>query len=104
MLIRTVRMTFKHDEVENFLKLFEASKDKIRNFEGCSHLELLKDYNTPNILSTYSIWDDEAALDAYRNSKLFAGVWRETKAKFDAKPNAFSSIKFIDVAGGNQSA
>jgi len=104
VLIRTVRMTFKHDEVENFLELFEVSKNKIRNFEGCSHLELLKDYNMPNVFSTYSIWEDEAALDAYRNSKLFAGVWRETKSKFDAKPIAFSSMKYIEVNGGNQSA
>jgi quinol monooxygenase YgiN len=104
MLLRTVRMTFKQEEVENFLALFEDSKNKIRNFKGCSHLELLKDYNLPNVFSTYSIWEDEAALDAYRNSKLFAGVWRETKAKFDAKPVAFSSMKFIEVAGGNHSA
>ncbi len=104
MLIRTVRMTFKLEEVENFLTLFEASKNKIRNFEGCSHLELLKDYTLPNVFSTYSIWEDEAALNAYRNSKLFAGVWRETKSKFDAKPIAFSSIKFIEVIGENQSA
>jgi len=104
MLIRTVRMTFKLEEVENFLTLFEASKNKIRNFEGCSHLELLKDYTLPNVFSIYSIWEDEAALNAYRNSKLFAGVWRETKSKFDAKPIAFSSIKFIEVIGENQSA
>ena len=104
MLIRTVRMTFKLEEVENFLTLFEASKNKIRNFEGCSHLELLKDSTLPNVFSIYSIWEDEAALNAYRNSKLFAGVWRETKSKFDAKPIAFSSIKFIEVIGENQSA
>lgn len=104
MLIRTVRMTFKHDEVENFLKLFNASKNKIRNFEGCTHLELLKDYNAPNVFSTYSIWENELALDAYRNSKLFSEIWRATKAKFDAKPIAFSSKKFIEVIGENHSA
>ena len=99
MLIRTVRMTFRAEEVDNFLALFEASKNKIRKFEGCQHLELLKDYNQSNIFSTYSIWESEAALNDYRNSALFAEVWRETKAKFEAKPIAFSSKKFIEVEG-----
>lgn len=97
-------MTFKHNEVENFLKLFDASKNKIRNFNGCTHLELLKDYDASNVFSTYSIWKDAASLDAYRQSELFGEVWRATKAKFEEKPIAFSSKKFINVVGENHSA
>ena len=90
-------MTFQPEAVEAFLEVFEESKEKIRNFPGCHHLELLKDYTAPNIFSTYSLWDDEAALDAYRHSDLFKSVWAQTKPKFSAKPIAFSSKKYIEV-------
>ena len=52
MLIRIVKMTFKKNEVENFLKVFEASKTKIRNFEGCQHLELWQEKSESDILVT----------------------------------------------------
>lgn len=97
MLIRVVRMTFRPEERNNFLELFDQKKEKIRHFEGCSHLELLEDYNDPNVFSTYSYWQDEVALNAYRHSELFAEVWANTKSKFAAKPVAFSLKKFIQV-------
>lgn len=90
-------MTFREDEVDNFLEVFNDSKRKIKNFEGCQHLELLKDYHQPNIFSTYSIWENDLALDAYRHSELFKEVWKQTKALFKEKPIAFSSEKYIEV-------
>lgn len=97
MLIRIVRMTFREDKVEDFIKLFEATKHRIRHFEGCQHLDLLQDYNQSNIYSTYSIWENEEALNKYRDSALFGEVWKSTKALFAAKAVAFSSRKFIEV-------
>ena len=41
MINRIVKMTFREEELDNFLQVFEASKDKIRNFPGVKHLELL---------------------------------------------------------------
>lgn len=90
-------MTFKEDKVDDFLTVFNESKNKIRSFPGCQHLELLKDYSQPNIFSTYSIWEDDDALNAYRHSELFEGVWANTKALFSDKPMAFSSKKYIEV-------
>lgn len=90
-------MSFKKESVKDFLKVFDESKNKIRNFPGCNHLELLKDYHDPTIFSTYSIWEDDKALDNYRHSELFKGVWAETKALFKDKPQAFSSEKYIEV-------
>lgn len=97
MLIRIVRMTFRPEEVDAFLQLFEETKERIRHFEGCSHLELLKDYNEDNIFSTYSKWENEECMNAYRHSELFKEVWKQTKAKFADKPIAFSSKEFIQV-------
>jgi quinol monooxygenase YgiN len=99
MLIRIVKMTFREDKIDDFLKLFNETKDSIRNFEGCRHLQLLKDYNEKNIFSTYSKWDNEEALNKYRDSALFAQVWANTKKMFSAKPVAFSMKEFINVEG-----
>ncbi len=90
MLIRIVRMTFRPEESQNFLHLFAATSDKVRNFPGCHYLELLQDYDDPHTFSTYSKWTDDKALTTYRESELFHGVWAKTKAMFAAKPIAFS--------------
>ena len=90
-------MTFKEEEVDSFMELFHATKEKIRNFEGCQHLELMQDYNAPNIFITYSYWESEEHLNAYRDSPLFGEVWKATKAKFADKPLAFSSKKVVQV-------
>jgi quinol monooxygenase YgiN len=97
MLIRIVKMTFLDEEVHSFLQLFDESKERIRHFEGCCHLELLRDFNAPNIFSTYSKWESEEALNCYRSSALFGEVWKATKAKFAEKPVAFSLRSFIQV-------
>lgn len=97
MLIRIVRMTFKSENVSDFLVIFESSKNKIRSFDGCRHLELWKDYHAENSFTTYSIWDDEDTLNNYRNSELFKNVWQQTKALFKEKPIAFSNKKHTIV-------
>lgn len=91
MLIRIVRMTFREDKVEDFLEIFHNSKDRIRHFEGCHFLQLLRDLNKPNVFITHSHWDNEQALDKYRHSELFTSTWAVTKVLFADKPLAFSS-------------
>ncbi|MCB0400705.1 MAG: antibiotic biosynthesis monooxygenase [Flavobacteriales bacterium] len=83
-------MTFQPDKVEEFLANFEQNKQLIRNFDGVQHLALLNDKNQPNIYFTYSIWESEAHLEAYRHSDLFQSVWSKTKPLFSAKPEAWS--------------
>ena len=97
MLIRTVRMTFKTDKIDEFLDIFNGSKLKIRGFEGCRHLELWQDHYQENIFTTYSFWDSEEALEQYRESELFRSVWKQTKVLFAEKPRAFSQKKFQEV-------
>ncbi len=83
-------MEFKVDKISLFLANFEANKERIRAFEGCSFLELYQSKTTPEIFFTYSYWESEAALENYRNSKLFQEVWKKTKALFAGKPEAWS--------------
>jgi quinol monooxygenase YgiN len=55
MIIRLVKMSFKPEEVENFLALFETVKTKIRAREGCTHLALWQQKDQPNVMFTYSM-------------------------------------------------
>jgi len=90
MIVRIVQMTFRMEEVENFLKLFDERKELIRGVEGCTHLELWQDAHAPNVYFTYSHWNSEQHLNHYRFSELFKDTWARTKALFDAKPQAWS--------------
>jgi hypothetical protein len=90
MIKRIVKMTFQAGKIEIFKVLFEARKEQIRGFNGCEYLELLQNVNQPNIFFTYSFWNSETDLNAYRDSELFKDTWAKTKVLFDEKPEAWS--------------
>jgi len=90
MIKRIVKMSFEPSKTEEFVAIFKHNWQSIKGFEGCEHVELLQDENTPSIFFTYSIWSSEAHLNAYRNSELFSRVWSETKKLFNDKPQAWS--------------
>ena len=71
MLVRIVKLTFKKENISSFEQIFEATKQDIRNFEGCTFLELYRDNENPKIFFTYSYWENENALENYRNSDFF---------------------------------
>ncbi len=91
MLVRVVKMTFKAEAVKAFKEFFEERKEKIRSFEGCTHLELWQDNIHTNIFFTYSHWQSEAALSHYRNSTFFKDTWQRAKLLFAAKAEAWSA-------------
>lgn len=93
MFVRIVKMGFQDDKIEEFLTNFDVNKEKIRAFEGCEFLELYKDKNNTNIFFTYSYWNSEEALELYRQSDLFKGVWAKTKPLFNMMPEAWSVDK-----------
>jgi len=64
---------------------------KILAREGCFHVELLRTMSPDNIFFTFSLWESEEALNAYRHSELFKGVWPRTKALFAAPAEAWST-------------
>jgi heme-degrading monooxygenase HmoA len=97
MVIRIVRMHFTEAGVEEFLEIFNANKTAIRNFPGCLHLQLLKDFNDPNTYTTLSHWDNEQSLERYRKSELFGSVWGRVKTLFAERSQAFSLEKFIEL-------
>ena len=100
MITRIVRMQFRKGEREAFLAIFNASKHRIRQFEGCQHLSLYNEADLPDVFFTYSIWTSPAHLDAYRNSELFQATWTETKALFADKAQAWS-MEEVETVGAS---
>ena len=98
MFIRIVKMSFHEDKIPVFLEHFHTVKNNIRNFPGNNFLEVYQDKNNPSIIFTYSVWNDEADLEAYRTSELFTEVWAFTKQFFNAKPEAWSVDKLVTLA------
>ncbi len=83
-------MEFNPKDVPVFLANFDRVHNRIRNFPGCIHLKLLQDKKAPEIFFTYSRWESEADLEAYRQSELFRSVWATTKQLFRSKAQAWS--------------
>jgi len=96
-MIRIVKMTFSPDKTNEFQIRFHSLKEKILEFEGCELLELYRDKRDSNIFFTYSYWNCEADLEAYRQSELFKSVWSKVKPLFNDKPQAWSVDKIVSL-------
>ena len=91
-LLRTVRLTFHPERLDAFHALFAETRGRIAAAPGCRSLELWQDVGFPNVLTTVSLWDAAAALDAYRASDLFRETWARTTPLFAAPPVARSHV------------
>lgn len=90
-LQRIVKMTFKEEHCSDFENYFSEIKEQVGGQPGCSGVNLLKDKSGSGIYFTYSIWDNEDSLNAYRHTPLFGQVWPKVKAWFADKPQAWST-------------
>jgi len=92
-MIRVVKLSFKEQHIDEFKQFFESRKERIRNAEGCTHLELWQDNSSPGIFYTYSLWEEVQYLEQYRTSALFHDTWSIVRQWFGEKPEAFSTTK-----------
>jgi|688.fasta_scaffold743394_2 quinol monooxygenase YgiN len=90
MIIRIVKLTLLPEKINDFVDVFNESNETIKQFEGCLSAILVKDMHQENVVFTISEWTDEAALNAYRASAFFEGVWTKAKATFAEKASAWS--------------
>ena len=90
MIKRIVKMTFQPDQADAFEQIFFERKEKIRNFPGCQHLELVREISG-NVFFTISLWEAESDLQNYRHSELFKTTWSKVKQMFKEKPQAWST-------------
>jgi len=88
---RIVKMTFESDKCDEFQTYFTEIKEQIALQEGCLEVKLLKDKDESGIFFTYSVWENQECIDAYRNTELFGQVWPKVKKWFAAKPEAWST-------------
>ena len=97
MITRIVKLTVNPAQKDEFISVFENNKEHIRGFEGCLHVELLQDKKYNNVFFTYSKWEGEENIEAYRKSELFGKVWKKAKATFCATPEAWSVDELFSV-------
>lgn len=97
MITRIVKMSFDPEKTNNFLEIFNSSKDKIRAFPGCLYLSLHQNHHFPNIFYTLSKWESQDHLDFYRQSELFTTTWNATKVLFIDKPEAHSLVNLMEL-------
>ena len=98
MITRVVKLEFQQEQIETFLSHFEQVKWSVATFPGCRGMKLIQDIKNPCVVMTYSIWENETALNQYRDSELFKSVWSYTKTLFAEKPVAFSSKKIQELS------
>jgi len=89
MITRIVQLPIdpKCTEGEAFIRLFDKYKAQIAGAEGCLGVKMLR---SDEHFFTYSRWESEADLNAYRHSTVFEEVWPQTKALFSGKPKAWT--------------
>lgn len=90
MITRIVKLHFQQEQLPSFLAHFETVKHKVSKFAGCHGMKLLQDIHDPCLVMTYSAWENEEALENYRNSELFGTIWPTIKVWFDQKPEAWT--------------
>ncbi len=88
---RIVKMTFELERCDEFQSFFSEIKDQIAAQPGCFSVKLLRDKEDSGVFFTYSVWDEQSSLDAYRQTELFGMVWPKVKNWFTAKPEAWST-------------
>lgn len=96
MIKRIVKLIIKENSVEDFLKVIDRITGDIASYKGCRSLEIHRATDNKNVFFTISEWDDEIALNIYRNSGFFRSNWQELKKHFGNKPEAWSTIVVSD--------
>lgn len=96
MIKRIVKLHIRLEEQEVFKKFFLQSRSTILLFD-CHHVECLQSIEDPATFFTYSHWESVEALNEYRHSDEFAAIWKNTKALFGGRAEAWSTEEVISV-------
>lgn len=90
MIKRIVCMEIHPDRTTEVEKILSENFHKIKSFNGCLHLEILRDKNEPNRFFSYSEWRSIDDLENYRSSEFFGVFWRQLRKNFQAKAKAWT--------------
>lgn len=92
MIRRLVKMTVPPERAGEFERLYAEVRERVLSAPGCRKLELYRDLRDSGIFFTWSLWDDEQAVETYRKSEIYRSVWPRLKALFASKAEAWSVI------------
>lgn len=92
---RIVKLSFQPEKCADFEAKFHEIKEMIRQQEGCREVQMFRSKKEGNIYFTWSLWESENALNAYRDSPFFDGVWQEVKQWFSDRPEAWSTEEIV---------
>lgn len=92
MVTRIVKMTFRRGTEEQFLEIFGQYKQRIRNSDGCTRLQLFRDTHAHNVFFTNSQWLEESYLNKYRDSEVFKELWPKAKSLFEKPAEAWTVL------------
>lgn len=95
MIVRIVELDIDPEKMALANELLREVAPKVRSMPGCSHLEILRGVHNKSRITTYSHWDAESDLNAYRDSETFITFWKSIKPLFQAKARAWSSERLI---------
>lgn len=90
MITRVVCLNFKPERAKEFEDFFGTVRTQIAAFEGCLAFEASQDLKNPACYFTISTWENEDALENYRNSDLFKSTWGRVKPLFSTPAQAWS--------------
>jgi len=95
MITRIVKLPIhpQSNEGKVFVHLFDKYKAQIAGAEGCKSVKMLRG---DEFFFTYSQWESEVHLNAYRYGKVFEEVWPQTKALFSGRPEAWTCEELFD--------
>lgn len=96
MITRIVKLNFQEDKVQDFLNFFDTINHIVNNFPGCYGMKLYQDINAPTTIMTYSHWENEEALNNYRDSEEFGKIWPNIKPWFQGKPEAWTVSAYFN--------
>ncbi|MFN2430656.1 MAG: putative quinol monooxygenase [Cryomorphaceae bacterium] len=97
MIIRIVELQFTTGSAEKAETLVKNIAPKVRKSEGCHYLDILIDIHRKGHISTFSKWESEAHLNAYRDSDLFRNFWGSVKPLFEVPAKAWSSFDAVHL-------
>ena len=91
MIKRVVRLTLKDDaSINAFQEIYRSRNPFTKGVKGCREVKVLKDVDHDDVYYTFSIWDSNEDLEAYRQSNYFAETWPMVKAQLAKRAEAFS--------------
>lgn len=93
MIVRIVKMKFAEEKVNDFKSLFWETRSGILQFDGCKDVKLMQSETDPQIIATYSLWENSASLDKYRFSEFFKNTWKTIKPWMIEKADAISYLE-----------